>query len=233
MAKRVFQLGLASDEIPAQADPSRGPKKSHRTRNIVIAAVVALLVVYLALLGRSYLAIQDATADVTEDYAALTTAAKKAKYSSAIKAARKLTKSMDKIQEQTQLWVWGIPARLPIIGDDVRMARTLAAVGKRSCDDALIPVCDKLEKVIPTDGSKLGSAKDLSKLLDELDSAQSVTKNCEKQVKAQGDAHFDDLNDKRDELLSLLSGINGTYENLEDEISLLKSASDLVSLIAG
>ncbi|MGN0075980.1 MAG: hypothetical protein ACI38Z_03285 [Parafannyhessea sp.] len=233
MAKRVSQLGLASDEIPAQADASQGPKKSHRTRNTVIAVVIALLVVYFALLGRSYLAIQDATADVTADYAELTTAAKKAQYSSAISAARRLTKAMDKIQAQTQLWVWGIPARLPIIGDDVRMARTLAAVGKRSCDDALIPVCDKLEKVIPADGSKLGSAKDLSSLLKELDSAEDVTKDCERQVKAQGDAHFDDLNDKRDELLSLLSGINDTYENLQDEISLLKSASDLVSLITG
>lgn len=233
MSRHVSQLGLASDEIPAQTDPSRGPRKSHRTRNVVLAVVAALLVVYLALLGRSFLAIQDATADVTADYAELTTAAKKAKYSSAIKAARKLTKSMDKIQAQTQLWVWGIPARLPIVGDDVRMARTLAAVGKRSCDDALIPVCNRLEKVVPTDGSSLGSAKDLSKLLKELDSAQDVTKDCERQVKAQGDSHFSDLNSKRDELLSLLSGINDTYENLQDEITLLKSASDLVSMITG
>lgn len=231
MAKHLTKLGLGRDEIPPQEPHPAADQTRRRRKQAILLVVLALLVAYLFALGRSYLAIQDGMMDVNQGYDALTAAARKADYPAAIKASKSLTAAMDKIQEQTQLWVWGIPARLPVVGDDVRMGRTLAAVGKHSCDDALMPVCDGLQKVVPADGSGIGSAKDLSKLLKKVGKAQKITKDCERQVRAAGDAHISSLNRTRDRLLSILSGTNDTYESLHDELTLLKGASDIVSII--
>lgn len=225
--------GASKVDAPGRRTPrGRAAGGAHWPLPVRVAlwAVLAALVAYLALLGQSYLAIRDGIANASASYEDMLGAVSRADYDAALEAATSMTREMEAVQAQTAREIWGIPARLPVIGADVRMGRTLAAAGLYACEGALLPVCESGAALLDGDGT---TAEDFSNFLQALEDAGGVTAECEDLVGSAGDSHFSNLNDARDSLLALLTGVNGMFDMFRDEISLLQAAGDLASGLSG
>lgn len=124
-------------------------------RGLVVAlAVVGVLVVVLAFAGvtafslyQSYQRIQAQVADVTGDVAGFKDALVSGDAAALEAQVQTVSDAVHAIDDEVSGWGWGVASAMPVVGGDVRNARSLVGVAVDLVDNALAPVADAVKGV--------------------------------------------------------------------------------------
>jgi hypothetical protein len=126
---------------------------------------------------------------------------------------------------------WNIAAALPVLGDDVKIAREMSSIAGRLADEAVSPLFDQWDSITQTlsgDGG-LNYVERASALLEELPKfaktithAKQVVYECEERANSLPVAHIDQLNDAASELKE-------TMESIADMLRVFDRVADAVS----
>lgn len=206
---------------------------------VCLILVLVVVVGYGAWFGLSIKRASDLLVQVDGQYVTMQQSLEDQDFSAAIEDARNTAATTLALRDELGGLQWEIAGHLPVISEDVRVARSSADISNQFANEAVIPVLDAWEElsssVVSENGlvdlGKLGSkASQLSELVHKMQDAMTVVDSCSEQLEALPTSHFDELNAYVDELRS---SVSSTKALLGDFESLLTAYSNLESLTSG
>ena len=194
---------------------SKGPKKALIA---VLVIILAAIVVYAAVMAVSISRVMDSYSQARQSYESARTSISEGDFVAAYSSARSTLDSLSDLSDELEGVQWSIAAALPIVGDDVRVARELADVGGLLIDEAALPTLDQLESMWGEDflviaaGALAGDEEAMTGLSERLGEASGtlnhatdVVYECERRLNALPESHIDKINDAASTLREAVS----------------------------
>lgn len=183
-------------------------KRHHPVRTTIIVIVVVLACAvggYAYALTTSMNTLKTDLKQMSADYKTLTTQIVASNASGANSTAIAIASQVDKVQTETNSWVWNVAAAVPVYGEDVKTMRTLVGVSNDLADQVAVPVTEKYSALLADgviDGSgNLDAGKlvakvgEVSDMISVLQRAKTVVTQCDQTVKNLPVSHFEELNE--------------------------------------
>ena len=213
-----------------------------RVRHHVLAKVLVLLLVallaYGAWLGLSVQRVRGLLSDAQQAYHAMQVDFEAQDYQGALSEARTAATAASQLKGELDGVQWNVVAALPILGTDVRVARTVGDVSADFSDKAVIPVLDAWDDLtasgVIVDGSfdvqALTNKIDQVKVLvDTLEDASTVATQCSNQLAEVPSSHFEELNQATEKLQSAVTSTDEALETMSAGLSVVGGVSGLLS----
>ena len=240
----------SSDNAPVMVQPSSGPAPARGRVSVgkVVAIVVGVLLVCLLVLGGllwfSAQRIQGHAQSAMGAVDELTAALDKLDSERILASSQTITNEVDAIQLEADGVPWRIAGALPVVSEDVGIARQALTITNTLTDNALMPMAqsyDQLSKTFASStfsldslGNNVNALQDLS---DKLVQAGDVLVTARKDAAALGNSHFDAINKAVDKMRELLDHASELYESNEEVIkgvqSFLGAGSDILGMLTG
>ncbi len=224
---------------------------------VALGVVVALVVAagaFAAMLWGSYRRIMPLASQIESDASSLEDAFESYDVDAATGLLSSIDTSIDGIASELSGGVWDIAAALPVLGDDVRGARTLVGVGQDVMDTTVMPLSDAVRGISSaglsalgmglrdaltggaTAGLSLSSADDIAGSLASVDGALETLRSSKTALDADaqtlsglGTFHFDELNEAREQLLDVVEELDGVISQVTPVLEGYASAKSSVS----
>ncbi len=221
------------------AEQVQKEKRGGVAGKVVLGVVVALVVVvgvFVATLWGSYQRIVPLASQIESDASSLEDAFESYDVNAATKLLTSIDTSIDGIGSELDGGVWDVAAALPVLGEDVRGARTLVNVGQDVMGTTVMPLSDAVQGVSSAglnalgagladaltggavSGLNLSSVDDIADSLASVDGALETLRSSQAALDADaqtlsglGTFHFDELNEAREQLA-------GVVEELDEAI---------------
>lgn len=203
-----------------------------------LVTVVALLVVYGALLGFSVYRVKGLLDEATQTYAEYEAHIDAYELGEAIDSLQLLVEDVDKIQSEALTWEWQVASHFPVLGEDVECLRSVVAISDQLARKALMPVLDELDDIVDVYEGSTEQDLDVDQLLSEapgrvvslvgaLLEAREQVADCNTKVDALPRSHFETVNEFVEKMRNALEQVSELLDGLEP---LLNGISELSSL---
>jgi hypothetical protein len=211
---------------------------------IIVGVLLACLLVLGGLLWFSAQRIQEHAQVAMGAVDELTAALDKLDSERILTSSQTITDEVDAIQREADGVPWRIAGALPIVNEDVGIARQALTITNTLTDNALMPMAqsyDQLSKTLASStfsldslGSNVNALQDLS---DKLVQAGDVLVTARKDASALGASHFDAINQAVAKMRELLDKASELYESNEQLVkgvqSFLGAGSDILGALLG
>ena len=224
---------------------------------VVLGVVVALVVVvgvFAATLWGSYQRIVPLASQIESDASSLEDAFESYDVNAATKLLTSIDTSIDGIGSELDGGVWDVAAALPVLGEDVRGARTLVNVGQDVMGTTVMPLSDAVQGISSAGLSALGmglgdaltggaaselslsGVDDIADALASVDGALETLRSSQTALDADaqtlsglGNFHFDELNEAREQLLNVVEELDRAISQVTPVLEGYASAKSTVS----
>lgn len=239
------------------AEQEQKEKRGGAAGKVVLGAVVALVVVagvFAATLWGSYQRIAPLASQLESDASSLEGALESYDVNSATQLLTSIDASIDAIASELDGGAWDFAAALPVLGEDVRGARTLVGVAQDVMGTTVMPLSDAVQGVSSaglralgvglTDaltggaGEALGlsGVNDLADSLASVDGALETLRSSQAALDADaqtlsglGAFHFDELNEAREQLAGVVEELDEAIGQVTPVLESYASAKSAVS----
>lgn len=231
-------------------------KKAGVAGRVVLVIVLALIValgVFAGMVYSSYQRIMPFASQIEASAATIEECAQAYDVDGVTSELAQVDSALDGIAAELDGGVWDVAACVPVLGEDVRGARTLVAVGQDVMASIVMPVSDAAQTlpsgVLDSLGKGLVSAtmgvmgefvlsgaSDVANALAGIDgmvetlrAAGSRLDADAQQLAALGDFHFDELNQARDELAGVVDDLRSALDQISPALEGYASAKQVAS----
>lgn len=220
------------DELYSQTE--RRPRRRHTLLKVIIALLVLAIAAYVFVMWRSVVRLSTLLASAEESYQSAMACVEDSDYDGAMARARDAAASVGSIRDELAGTQWDIAAAIPVVGDDVDIARQMAGIADTLMDDALIPVLDGWDNlsqsgIVGEDGfdlARIGEAiTQVHDLSSALITASAVVDECRAQADALPTSHFEQLNEAAAELQGAIASADEQLDGMADTIELVDSVT--------
>ena len=195
----------------------------HR-RHFLLKGILGLLLVaivaYGAVLVVSVVRMKGEVDKATAAYQTCQDCIQRQDYLAAIDAVEDVADSIDVLEREASMWYWEFAERIPVLGQDVDLARDLVVVMDKLANDALMPVLDKVKSVgIGKDENVLsmilGNADAIVAIGPAISRADQTLDECRVITDSMGTSHFEDLNNIATEVRDAVTQADDTFDNIQ------------------
>ena len=239
------------------AEQVQKEKRGGVAGKVALGVVVALVVVagvFAVTLWGSYQRIAPLASQLESDASSLEDALESYDVNAATKLLTSIDTSIDGIGSELDGDVWDVAAALPVLGDDVRGARTLVGVAQDVMGTTVIPLSDAVQGISSAGLSALGiglgdaltggaaaglsasSVDDIADSLASVDGALETLRGSQAALDADaqtlsglGAFHFDELNEAHAQLLDVVEELDEAIGQVTPVLENYASAKSSVS----
>lgn len=162
-------------------------------------------------------------------------------YQAAMVSAREAAAYTSEASEELSGVQWDIASRLPALGVDAGVMRSIGSISGKLSNEAIIPVLDGWD-ALAADGIIVNDQIDFSKIGDKIDQvvalaeslqkADGVVDACSAEANALPASHFDKLNDWVGQVKGAVATVDETLDQLVGVANLVTGASSLFTTFA-
>ncbi len=208
----------------------------HR-RHFLLKGILGLLLVaivaYGAVLVVSVVRMKGEVDKATAAYQTCQDCIQRQDYLAAIDAVGDVADSVDVLEREASVWYWEFAERIPILGQDVDLARDLVVVMDKLANDALMPVLDKVRSVgIGEDEDVLSmilrNADTIVSIGPAIANADQTLDECRVITDSMGTSHFEDLNNIATEVRDAVTQADDAFDEIQGIFENPQSLGELV-----
>ena len=231
-------------------------KKAGAAGKVVLVIVLALIValgVFAGMVYSSYQRIMPFASQIEASAATIGECAQAYDVDGVTSELAQVDSALDGIAAELDGGVWDVAACVPVLGEDVRGARTLVAVGQDVMASIVMPVSD-VAQTLPSGALNslgkglvgaatgvtgefvLSGASDVANALAGIDGMVETLRAAgprldadAQQLAALSDFHFDELNQARDELAGVVDDLRSVLDQISPALEGYASAKQVAS----
>ena len=229
---------------PTPAPRARGGMSVGKVVGIIAGVLLLCLLVLGGTLWFSVQRIQGHVDTASNAANELTAALDKLDSAAILASSQTISQEVNAVQQELDGVPWRIAGVLPIVNEDVGIARQALTITHALSDDALVPLAQSYDQLTQTFasssfsleslGSNVGALQDLS---NKLVAAGDVIVTARRDAAGVGTSHFDAINKAVDQMRELLDKASDLYESNEEAIkgvqAILGAGSDFLSTLLG
>ncbi len=199
----------------------------------IVGLLLAAIVAYGAVLVVSVVRMKGEVDKATAAYQTCQDCMERQDYLAAIDAVEDVADAVDVLEREASAWYWELAERIPVLGQDVDLARDLVVVMDKLANDALMPVLDKVRSV-GIDGDQdvlsmiLRNADAIVSIGPAIASADQTLDECRVITDSMGTSHFEDLNNIATEVRDAVTQADDAFDNIQEIFDGPQSLGELV-----
>lgn len=221
---------------------SNSTSKGFGFLKLIIALLLLAVIGLGAWIGVSAKKASDLFGQAANAYDQMQSSIEAEDYSSALVYARSAASLTSQASTELQGVQWDIASKLPVLGVDAGIMRSLGSISGNLADGAVLPVLDGWDVLVQEgvivdgtiDPTKVTEKLDqLVELADTIQSANAVVDECNAQVTTLPTSHFDVVNQWVDKLRNTVTSVDTTLDQLAGIASLVTGTASLFSTLTG
>lgn len=225
--------------------PEPKQRKRHGTTSAVLAMLVVIVLSVVAVFGVSmWLSVRSLMVDLSSAGSyieRLQTAVENLDAAEITWSSKNIAESINSAQEEVGTLPWNIAAGLPVLQEDVLVARQTLHIAAQLTNEALTPMATRYEMLTQALGNgtnalspeRIGAnATAVADLARAVNDAGVVIKDCKNTADTIGKSHLSQLNDSVEKLRTLLNEADSVYQSLQGWVSGIQVVAEGVAAVA-
>ena len=219
---------------------SNGSKRGFGIIRLIITLLIVAVIGFGGWIGLSFKKVSDLFSQASNAYTQVQSSVEAQDYSSALVYARTAASLTSQASTELQGVQWEIASKIPVLGEDAGIMRSLGSVSGNLADGAVLPVLDAWD-TLAKEGVVVNGSLDTSKVQEKLDqvigladtikSADTVVNECNAQLSVLPTSHFDVLNQWVTQLRTTVASADTALNQLSGIANLVTGTASLFSSI--